>query len=627
MLRILSPLLLLSIHAFRHDIEKLVVDNLELDKELEEEGAKSNTVRLSSDNKDDKARSQEITMMTLNVESYSELCDQDFHKAPDKFIDTNGELLDFTCSADCESVESKMNCCNDPSPQIKSACRAQKCYDTGTSNIWPQYKGKNDELELGEPLCVAAARKHFQRLVKDYNPHVVATQDDFENKPLQVEGYTTIISANSRAIHFFDEKGRFTELRDTNGRVNMVNALLVKTELFDKEETMQYCDVPEGIKPKAERDNFAKGQFDDTRADGVIRCGLNLRSHKVKEMKDKILSFWQMSRISVYVNDKDKGAGQLRKIGSPEDQAFLAARRCAAFAVIKSPTTLKPIFTAASVHLTGGFYDDNLIGLDSNSSQKAKDASQALSNEKEAQAEKLANWLTSNRPYPSIMLGDFNGPDKFLTQWWMTLRTQWPKVHPKVAFIFGNLANLQKMQAALQNKVVQTNFDLTWLGNERESREFFSQFLADAGYSKLQYFRDQFEKWMTGAHTRLRSKGWSNLASSDDYTTHFGHMMRPGEGGTTSKTGGVVDYTYASPGLIPFSPELQTQIGEDFSRAPKSAAELINVASAQEGSGSNPGVMVTGTPVKVTGYSVGVVPGVLRKISDHAPTVASIQFA
>jgi hypothetical protein len=145
--------------------------------------------------------------MNLNVDSYSELCDSPDHKTPERFIGMDGEYMPGSCQEDstCQSAEAKMNCCNDPSPAIKKACRAQKCYDRGTSwfgsNVWPAYNGgKNDLDQLGEPYCVAAARKHFKKLVMDYKPDVVATQDDFENMPLQVEGYTTIISANSYTI-------------------------------------------------------------------------------------------------------------------------------------------------------------------------------------------------------------------------------------------------------------------------------------------------------------------------------------------------------------------------------------------------------------------------------------------
>merc|ERR1719502_1751447 len=99
---------------------------------------------------------------------------------------------------------------------------------------------------------------------------------------------------------------------------------------------------------------------------------------------------------------------------------------------------------------------------------------------------------------------------------------------------------------------------------------------------------------MTGAHTSLQGKGWKALATSDDFTSHYGHMMRPGSGGTTSKTGGVVDYVYASPGFIPFKAERQEQKSDDFTRDPAETSELIAVASANEGSTENPGVSVNG---------------------------------
>jgi hypothetical protein len=473
------------------------------------------------------------------------------------------------------------------------------------------------------------SRQLLEAVVKQFQPHVVATQEDFENYPLQVAGYVTIISADSHPQWYTvpdptdaDPKRQRTKSLLQGGKtVHMVNALLVRQEYFNLEETKKLCDGKAGL------------VFQEFVANQFYRCGLDLISAGAAAKKQQILA----NTILGWKNDAVPGSPTHmttipRKIPDEtgQDELLLMASRCAALAAVGE--TGKHIIVA-SAHLTGGRFDDDLIGLP----PAHADVEALQRDEKRKQVQKLIETLSTVNA-PSVIMGDFNGPDDFDVQWWKCLTAPWPATHPALGSIFKTaersktildrireLAKDPKMLPFFHTDHVKGGgfggfvkavgagkkvADSVWVKDEKLKKEVTPQEL-----QQLATFEASYKAWMVGMHAYLRKNKWTPLITSTDFTVPFGIQK-----GTTSKYGGPVDFFYASPDFVePKSCTGTAPRAIDFSNIPGGATPPAEDVKQCQG---KPKAKQT----RIKDWKVSVANGVLQRSTDHAPVIVEMSI-
>jgi hypothetical protein len=634
-----------------------------------------------------------LRFMTLNVEFFTETCD----KPATKGI----QYCETTPDVECSLGVTKMLCCNHPvKTALTEKCREKKCFDVGkpdsgdkSKGMWEAYKSEDldmkavafEEVEeearglLGslwnvtggrnkakerkrsveerkkaaeayaatlagvthpiqagwnfhsEPKCVQGARNLLEQVVVQHSPHVVATQEDFENYPLRVPGYVTIISANSHDMWYKDPpfsrpQKTLKLIKKNKDAVHMVNSLLVLEGHFNLAETKAICEGKKG---------FVFQRFDNT----FYRCGIDLRSPEAKQRNLEMLQgTLEAPNVVGWKNDDDKTVE--RKMPDDADRILLMASRCAALAVVNVAAGARDHIVAASLHLTGGRFDDDLIGL----TERYRGFETVQKEEKKAQTKRLMEVLTATKK-PSIIMGDFNGPDDFDVQWWNVLKSPWPNTHPFIGSLFGGqegndevlghmgakIADWLKMKKEseprvnhlrllhtktpnsfwhepdVQQAILKTQISKGKLAPLRlESEE--GKALVTHALEELWRFEQVYKTWMVGMHEELKTFGWKPLATSQDFTMPFGYR-----GGTTSKFGGMIDFAYVSPEFLKsetctLAPEKEV----DFSDG--EITEKTNVKTCRVAEGT------------VSRYQVDVVHGVLKRSTDHAPVVFQMTF-
>jgi len=563
-----------------------------------------------------------IKLMTLNVEFFTETCDKGLTKGNDYCLTTQ----DATCELDV----TQMLCCNAPQPklqELRDACRVRGCFDVGdpdvedpSSGIWKAYLNESGTVKLpghdvpikesldflSEPRCLQGARNLLQQVVLQHNPHVVATQEDFENYPLMVPGYVTIISANSHPMWYRGKSGGTLKLMDKKKKtVHMVNALLVRDEVFNKEETKKLCS--------------GSGYVYEEFTERFFRCGLDLRSEEAEAKKNELLNVSVEGppehKLYGWENDISSGKTKPRPMPDDADSILLMASRCAALAVVNVGSAVENI-AVASAHLTGGRFDDDLIGLPE--AHRVYEEIQKV--EKIKQVNKLAAALTASG-HKSIIMGDFNGPDDFDIQWWKVLTAPWPATHPFLGSLFGGKEGNEQVLGPIRKEFAGDNADLSKLhtsgddGLREDSYWRTKTLLPNDKITSLARFEEVYKEWMVGMHLALREQGWMPLATSQDFTQSFGKVR-----GTTSKFGGMIDFFYASPGFVGnLSCKLPTpdfSAGADFSDG-----EIDQLARVKE----CPKVRDNEKP-GIVAMNLDVVKGVLKRSTDHAPVLAEIMI-
>jgi len=313
-------------------------------------------------------------------------------------------------------------------------------------------------------------------------------------------------------------------------------------------------------------------------------------------------------------NDRS-GETKPRPMPNDADSILLMASRCAALAVVKVGSHAVENIAVASAHLTGGRFDDDLIGLP----REHRDYEKIQKVEKIKQVGKLAAALTASG-YRSIIMGDFNGPDDFDIQWWKVLTAPWPATHPFLGSLFGGKEGNEQVLGPIRKEFAGDNADLSklhtyseesyWSTNTSLPSENREEIIAE-----LARFEGVYRLWMVGMHAALRNKGWMPLATSQDFTQSFGKVR-----GTTSKFGGMIDFFYASPGFVGnLSCKLPTpdfSAGADFSDG-----EIDQLARVKE----CPKVRDNEKP-GIVAMNLDVVKGVLKRSTDHAPVLAEIMI-
>jgi hypothetical protein len=569
-----------------------------------------------------------IKLMSLNVEFFTETCDKGFSKGIEYCLTTR----DTTCT----NTVTQMLCCNSPNKVLRGACRNQGCFDVGhpddtdpSSGIWPAYTKEGDRGNvtkgtplsqklpvLPEPRCLQGARNLLQQVVQKHSPDVVATQEDFENYPLMVPGYVTIISANSHDMWYasppFEEPQSWLKLMDKKRNpVHMVNALLVREKVFNKEETQKLCTGDGRVYEEIETGKF-------------YRCGLDLQSPEAAAKKAEMVTGSE-ENPQLYGWENAGDQTKPKPMPTKKDRILLMASRCAALAVVNVGSGVEHI-AIASAHLTGGRFDDDLIGL-----KKDYSAYEEIQKEEKIrQALKLAHVLAASGK-PSIIMGDFNGPDDFDIQWWKVLTTPWPATHPFLGSVFGGKAGNHDVLGPI-SKLAKDDEFLRRLHTDNEESYWNSDHIKstlgndwEEKKGALARFEGVYKRWMVGVHEELKNLNWEPLATSQDFTKSFGKDM-----GTTSKFGGMVDFFYASPDFVKDQecalPSVRGQV--DFSNG--EIHEVTRVKTCKrKASTITTGIassMAQGGSGIVSAMDVSVVHGVLKRSTDHAPVIATLKI-
>jgi len=500
---------------------------------------------------------------------------------------------------------------------------------------------------------------------------VIAIQEDLEFTPLRVPGYVTITSPSAYVNGYVPKDGtplsehvNMVEMHDQEGKaIHMVNTLLVRTELLDKEATIEVCQIGA-----------------PTKIDGIntpTECGMKISTQEWDELRGKILA----GTLKVQGAGRQEGQESIRtvdKSGGPE-HIFIAAKQVAALAIINWNGQKIAI---ASAKLSGGAFDDQLMMGDF-AEQEDERLKMAPQMEKVHQVEAMVERLKAKGYGGKMMImGDFGGPDDFGHWFWNALRgyvihgNPSFEMHPALATTFrkadlndqafnkllldedstgreGNVfdGDLEQLSKDLRPLLIQT----------KQGDEGKVEVNAKEIISKLVAF---LKPWWTGMHSSLKKEGLHSVYKAEDFehfalesehkihklfedfgitlrgtTKLFQHFLDPSakadEGNPfgpfkVRTRGTVADYVYVSKELLQAVSEDPQKVDETdenreshknsglFAKDRAARYEIVSLTSKDK-------KHIKEAPEKGFGSAKAwLVPEVLGKITQHAPVVVCL---